>query len=89
MKHEKLLIRCLLNIEICYIKMHGPRSLRPSAVKDNTKFRFLTGQIFSPKQKDRILPATIEKKKQILYLKDISLMFLCILNFAKISNYSL
>ena len=48
--------------------MHGPQSPRPSILKDDTEFHFLPGQIFSPKQKDRTLPATI-KKKQILSLK--------------------
>ena len=54
LKHEKLLIRYLLNTEICYIKIHGPRPA-PSTFKDNTQFNFLLGQIFSLKQKHWIL----------------------------------
>ena len=67
--------------------MHSPRPPHPLALEDNTKFHFLLGQIFSSKQKDQILPATIEKN-QILSLKEISLMFLCTLKFVKISNYT-
>ena len=66
----------------------GPTAPAPSTLKDNTKFHFLLGQVFCSKQKDQILPATIEKKQQILSLKEIRLIFLCTLKFIKISNYT-
>ena len=51
--------------------MHGPQppAPAPSTLKDHTKFHFLLGQVFCSKQKDQILPATIEKKNKFYLLK--------------------
>ena len=67
LKHETLLIKSLLNIEIWYIKIHDPRPLWHLKITGNVIF-FV--KIFSLKQKpNQIFLATIEKVKFRLFKK--------------------
>ena len=67
LKHETLLIKSLLNIEIWYIKIHDPRPLWHLKITGNVIF-FV--KIFSLKQKpNQIFLATIEKVRFRLFKK--------------------
>ena len=81
LKHE-ILIRRLLNIEIWYIKIHGPRPPQPPIITGNFKSR---KNIYA-KAKNKSNSCSYCRKYLILSLPEKSLMFLQTINYVEISN---